>query len=262
MAEFVNPFIGIIPNRELNKEELIRAVRLDIAAEEEAVHLYKAQADACSDERARELLISIANEEIVHVGEFQKLLEELSPEEVELINKGKAEAGDRMLSIEQGRAEGVFPNESKKGQMKMNIFEAMDLTVYKKLLKVLGEYSDKFPGTGVSRMFDQALESGKKILPKDKLAIEILHFILKTNSVASAIHKILNLRFSNLPIEYRPLVKNGRSKQVAHWTRETLVSDKIKDLIDWKGVGKKGYWSTVDGDKVKLYDLSQEENNV
>jgi len=141
----------------------------------------------------------------------------------------------------------------------MNIFEARDLDVYKRLLKVLGEYSDKFPGTGVGRMFDHALESGKKILPKDKLAVDILYFILKNNSVASAVHKILNLRFSNLPIEFRPLVKNGRRKEVAHWARETLVSDKIKDLIDWKGTGKAGYWADVDGNKVKLHDLSQEE---
>lgn len=161
--------------------------------------------------------------------------------------------------IEKDSSE-MMPNENKtKGSRKMNIMEAKDLIIYKKLLKVLGEYTDKFPGTGVGRMFDQALESGKKILPKDTLAIEILHYIFKTNSVASAVHKILNIRFSNLPIEYRPLVKNGRRKEVAHWSREALVSDKVKDLIDWKGTGKKGYWSDVDGNKVKLHDLSQEE---
>jgi len=318
MPEFVNPFSGKIPDRKLTKEELIRALRLDIAAEEEAVHLYKAQADATDDERAKKILIDIANEEIVHVGEFQKLLVQLSPEEVELLNKGAGEVVDKvgivgvpeskvnenndwnkvyltneketvsypvLINKDQERLKS-FPSsrkcdfntvseaeengwfidyvveESKKGNRKMNIFEAKDLDTYKKLLKVLGEYSDKFPGTGVSQMFDQALTSGKKILPKDKLAIEIIHHLLKTNSVASAIHKILNLRFSNLPIELRPLVKNGRSKQVAHWTREALVSDKIKDLIDWSGLGKKGYWSDTDGEKVKLHDLTQEEKDV
>jgi len=142
----------------------------------------------------------------------------------------------------------------------MNVLEARDLDVYKKLLKVLGEYSDKFPGTGVTRMFNQALSSGKKILPKDKLAIDILHFILKNNSTTGAIHRILNHRFSNLPVELQPLIKDGRSKRIAHWTREALVSDKIKDLIDWKGVGKKGFWSTVDGEKVKLYEPFRQAN--
>jgi len=247
MAEFVNLFTGMIPDRKLSPEELIRAIRLDIAAEEEATHLYEAQAEATDNQRAKKILLDIAKEEIVHVGEFQKLLVQLSPEESDLLNKRVGEVVQKVgLSMER----------------KMNILEAKDLDVYKRLLKVLGEYTDKFPGTGVSRMFDQALGSGKKILPKDKLAIDILHFILKNNSVPSAVHKILNFRFSNLPIELRPLVKNGRSKEVAHWSRESLVSDKIKDLIDWEGTGKAGSWSDVDGNKVKLYDMSLVEEQT
>jgi len=40
MPEFVNPFSGRIPECKLTPEELIRAIRLDIAAEHEAVHAY------------------------------------------------------------------------------------------------------------------------------------------------------------------------------------------------------------------------------
>jgi hypothetical protein len=144
-------------------------------------------------------------------------------------------------------------------QNKESIFESKDMQVYKTLLKSFGKYSEEFPATGVSRMFDSALEYGKKILPKEKLAVDILHHILKSNSATAAVHKILNMRFSELPIELRPLVKNGRRKEVAHWSREALVSDKVKDLINWKGTGKAGQWSDVDGNKVKLHDLSQEE---
>jgi len=387
MAEFVNPFSGMRPNRPLTTEELIRAIRLDIAAEEEAAHLYEAQADAANDPKAAEVLRNIAKEEIVHVGEFQTLLLQLNPEEAELLNKGAQEVSQEVvqdteieISIEsklkeekgfqvgstihnQGNkyriiaikdkgytlvvmsipgeeireiplthpvtseskieefseaeldkvAQEMFGEnyqdlpdydhqeavrnglkfrsfkptgkkykekdfytedawkmiqlqrrnkntESKKGQRKMNILdEAKDLDVYKKLLQVLGTYSDKYPGTGVSRMFDQALEVGKKILPKDKLGLDILQFILKTNSVPGTIHKLLNLRFSDLPMEYRPLVKNGRRKEVAHWNRGALVSDKVKDLIDWKAEGGSASWSNVDGEKVKLHDLKVEE---
>jgi len=45
MPEFVNPFSGKIPERKLTSEELIRAIRLDLSAEEEAVHTYMAHAD-------------------------------------------------------------------------------------------------------------------------------------------------------------------------------------------------------------------------
>lgn len=250
---FLDPFSGMLPDRPMNKEELIRALRLDLAAEEEAVHLYTAQADSTMDPAVATVLRDIAKEEIVHVGEFQKLILDLTGnDEADLLNKGAEEVAQKTNLL------GV-PVESKKERKMNSIFEAKDLQVYKKLLKVLGDYSDRFPGTGVSRMLDQALESGKKILPKDALAVDILHHILKTSSVPSAIHKILNLRFSGLPVELQPTVKNGRSKVIAHWTREALVSDKIKDLIDWSGSGKKGHWSDVDGNLVKLHDLKQEE---
>ena len=36
MPEFLNPFSGMVPARKLTLEELIRAIRLDLAAEHEA----------------------------------------------------------------------------------------------------------------------------------------------------------------------------------------------------------------------------------
>ncbi len=67
MPEFLNPFSGVVP-RKLTKEELIRAIRLNIAAEHEAVHLYMAHADATDDQFARKVLTDIANEEREHIG--------------------------------------------------------------------------------------------------------------------------------------------------------------------------------------------------
>jgi len=46
MPEFVNPFSGMAPDRKMTNAELIRALRLNIAAEEEAIHLYEAHAVA------------------------------------------------------------------------------------------------------------------------------------------------------------------------------------------------------------------------
>lgn len=94
MPEFVNPFSGKVPERKLTKEELIRAIRLNIAAEHEAVHLYMAHAQATDDELARKVLVDVANEERVHVGEFMRLLEILTGDEQDWINEGKAEVDE------------------------------------------------------------------------------------------------------------------------------------------------------------------------
>jgi rubrerythrin len=81
----------VIPEKKLSKHELLRALRLSLSAEEEAVHLYTSIADACDNDLARAVLFDIANEERVHKGEFQRLIELLSPEETEFMNQGAAE---------------------------------------------------------------------------------------------------------------------------------------------------------------------------
>jgi rubrerythrin len=90
MPEFVNPFAGMVP-RKLSKSELIRAIRLNIAAEHEAVHAYMAHADATDDELAKKVLTEIADEERVHVGEFMELLRRLAPEEAKFLEEGREE---------------------------------------------------------------------------------------------------------------------------------------------------------------------------
>jgi len=90
MPEFVNPFAGMVP-RKLSKSELIRAIRLNIAAEHEAVHAYMAHADATDDELAKKVLTEIADEERVHVGEFMELLRRLAPEEAKFLEEGRSE---------------------------------------------------------------------------------------------------------------------------------------------------------------------------
>ena len=97
MPEFVNPFSGKVPDRPLTKEELIRAIRLDIAAEHEATHLYMAHAEAIDDPVARAVLIDIANEERVHVGEFMRLLSILTGDEDQWLAQGAAEVDELPL---------------------------------------------------------------------------------------------------------------------------------------------------------------------
>ena len=91
MPEFVNPFSGKVPERKLTPEELVRALRLDLAAEHEAVHTYLSHADAVDNPLAKAVLIDIANEERVHAGEFARLIAILTGDEDEHLRKGALE---------------------------------------------------------------------------------------------------------------------------------------------------------------------------
>jgi len=94
LPEFINPFSGLTPGRKLTLRELARALRLSLAAEEEAVHLYEALADATEHRLAQAVLQDIADEERVHAGEFQRLISLLLADEDELMKKGADEVDE------------------------------------------------------------------------------------------------------------------------------------------------------------------------
>ena len=128
MPEFVNPFSGTVPDRKLTMNELIRAIRLNIAAEEEAIHLYMAHADATDHPLARKVLIDVANEEKEHVGEFQRLLHLLTGDENEWLQHGIDEVDEMAREIEgssapsapQAEDEGSSPGEFTIGSLKQD----------------------------------------------------------------------------------------------------------------------------------------------
>jgi len=105
MPEFVHPFSGMTPGRKITDRELVRAVRLSLSAEEEAVHLYEAIADATDNELAHAVLQDIANEERVHKGEFQRLLTILAPDESEFMSRGATEVDELRDNIS-----GILPS--------------------------------------------------------------------------------------------------------------------------------------------------------
>ena len=94
MPEFVNPFSGKVPDGKLTLGELVRAIRLNIAAEEEAVHLYMAHADATDHPLAKKVLIEVANEERQHIGEFSRLLQILTGDEDKWLADGAKEVDE------------------------------------------------------------------------------------------------------------------------------------------------------------------------
>lgn len=99
MPDFANPFAGMTPERKMTLAELTRALRLDIAAELEAIHLYEAQADATDDPLAAKVLRDVANEERVHVGEFQKVLNILLADEVGFLEEGAQEVAEMQAEL-------------------------------------------------------------------------------------------------------------------------------------------------------------------
>lgn len=78
-------------DRKLTEAELVRAIRLMVAAEYEAVQMYIQLAESIDNELAKEVLVDIANEERVHAGEFLRLLQELAPDEPDFYAQGAAE---------------------------------------------------------------------------------------------------------------------------------------------------------------------------
>lgn len=135
--------------------------------------------------------------------------------------------------------------------------EAKDLSLYKKILRLVGDYDDQYPATGVGALFSSMVENGIRVMPKDDRAISILEFVIfDSKSVPAKVQELLNLRFSGLPTLMRPCFKNGRSKEVAFWERNGKVFDKVIDLLDPSGEGSKGGWSNCKGEKVTLIDMN------
>lgn len=106
MPGFSQSFAGNALDRKVTEEELIRAIRFQIAAEYEAVQLYMQLAESTDNALAKEVLVDIANEERVHAGEFIRLLYHLAPDEEKFYQQGFAEVEEMMteLGIETGQA--------------------------------------------------------------------------------------------------------------------------------------------------------------
>lgn len=78
----------------LTDRELTRAIRDAIIAEEDAIKQYETVVDSTDNETVKKTLQEIADEEKVHVGELQKLLSILLPDEQELLDEGASEVED------------------------------------------------------------------------------------------------------------------------------------------------------------------------
>jgi rubrerythrin len=91
--DLTDPFVGLVP-RKMTDEELARAIRLNIAAEIDAINLYAAHMDATDNESARKLLAHIIDEEKEHLAEFLELLKILDPKQATEFGEAGAKLAD------------------------------------------------------------------------------------------------------------------------------------------------------------------------
>lgn len=99
MPEFGSPFSGLTQSRKLSDEELVRAIRFLVATEYEATQMYTQLAESTDNPLAVVVLKDIANEELVHAGEFLRLLRELAPGEEELYAKGAKKVEEKIRAL-------------------------------------------------------------------------------------------------------------------------------------------------------------------
>ncbi|MGB4469442.1 MAG: hypothetical protein WBI37_02250 [Tepidanaerobacteraceae bacterium] len=98
MPTFANPFSGNV-ERKVSKQELIQAIRLDIAAELEAIFIYDAHIQATDDVFVKRVLSDIRDEEKAHVGELMTLLRHLDPTEADFFLEGEEEVREMMEEL-------------------------------------------------------------------------------------------------------------------------------------------------------------------
>jgi rubrerythrin len=101
MPDFANSFSGLAHDRNLTHSELVRAIRYMIAAEYEAVQLYEQLAESTDNELAKMVLLDIAGEEVVHAGEFLRLLKELQPTEEGFYEEGREEVEEMLDKLKR-----------------------------------------------------------------------------------------------------------------------------------------------------------------
>jgi rubrerythrin len=99
MPDFGSSLSGLASDRKLTDKELIRAIRFMIAAEYEATQLYTQLAESTNHKLAIAVLKDIAGEELVHAGEFLRLLHELAPEEKKFYAKGAKEVEEAIEEL-------------------------------------------------------------------------------------------------------------------------------------------------------------------
>lgn len=80
------------PDGKIGPVQMRSALRLSIAAQEDAVSLYELIAISTDDPQIKKLMLDVANEQKVHVGQFKKLLNDRDPDNATKQQEGQVQA--------------------------------------------------------------------------------------------------------------------------------------------------------------------------
>src|SRR5215207_4767696 len=106
--DLTDPFVRLVP-RKMSDEELARAIRLNVAAEVDAINLYAAHLEATDNEAARKILAHIIDEEKEHLAEFLELLKVLDPKQAQELGEAGAKVA-AILGTPLGEVDESHPN--------------------------------------------------------------------------------------------------------------------------------------------------------
>jgi rubrerythrin len=128
MAEILNDLKSILSTKTLSKEEIIRALRVSIKAEIDAVHLYDMIAESTDEENIQKVMKDVANEEKVHIGEFLKVIQILDDEEMTHYNKGAKEVEEILeLNDEENEEHPYYNFEQMSFELENEINESLEI---------------------------------------------------------------------------------------------------------------------------------------
>lgn len=97
--------LSSVSEKRLTKQDLVQAVRMDIAEEHKAIHRYLTQAGTTDHALAKAVLADIANEKRVHLSELERLLEMLTGEEHKPAAEGREKVDELAAELAEPTVE-------------------------------------------------------------------------------------------------------------------------------------------------------------
>ena len=89
----------IDPSKLTKKSTDKEMLRLAIQAEYDAVNLYEQMSETTSNSKIRKIMLDVAREEKVHIGEFEELLRQVDDEQERALSDGAEEVGQMLTPI-------------------------------------------------------------------------------------------------------------------------------------------------------------------
>ena len=143
-------------------EEMLRA---SIAAELDAASLYKEYANKTSNEKIKKVMLDIAKEEEVHIGEFQEILNQLNSNYKQNVEEGENEVkqiiGENMKTENKKEAfqQGEITEEERDAML--NEEPELAAAIQEKVKNMFHEYTKPKKFTGITKKEQQDISQNK-----------------------------------------------------------------------------------------------------